>query len=290
MQRRGESVQDKKLADAERLLFAHVISPGVGFPEAKFRLPVPESHLLGDAEDILGGQVVQRILQVEGRNARDVRRDADVVVRNAHGSPNTADVFRSFAEDLEMPDFVGVGNRQALARIAVAVLLNQFSDEMNGVAGGGTALQGDASQFFDHEHAILVLKFLSSGDGSLADAELFLVEAGVSCIHELISRVCLGDLALQFAASLVVHEFRMHSPFVNRSYRVIFINRGRNNVNPRAVIPIAGVAGYHRAISRCFLSDHNTCTALRVIYRPGELDVLRRPIRQRDCEGRNPNP
>ena len=98
-----------------------------------------------------------RVVEVESAYAADVGADGNLIVGDALCCPYATDLLRSFAKDFEDPPLVLVGNGEAFAAVAVAVLLDEAAHEAYGFASCGAALQGDALQFLNHEESLLVL-------------------------------------------------------------------------------------------------------------------------------------
>ena len=105
-----------------------------------------------------------------------------MIVRDTDSRPYAPDLVRAFAEHLEMPDLVRIGNRQAFTRISVSIFGYQLSDQPDRFACRRATLQGYLFQFLNHEHPLLVLQLFTSGDRRLADPQLLLVEAGIGSI------------------------------------------------------------------------------------------------------------
>ena len=101
--------------------------------------------------DIVRSQAKVRIVQIELGDAADVGRDTDMIVRDTHGRPDTADFTGAGAYDFKVPDFFGIDEGEAFTAVAVAVFLDEFADEFDGVAAVGGAFQGEPFEFFDRE-------------------------------------------------------------------------------------------------------------------------------------------
>ena len=82
-----------------------------------------------------------------------------------------------------MPHLVLVGKGDALAAVAVAVFLDEATDELDGIAGVVAAHEGDTLQFLNHEHAFVVDEGVGTGEGGLTDGQLFLVEAWIGRVE-----------------------------------------------------------------------------------------------------------
>ena len=94
----------------------------------------------------------------------------NLVVGDTLGSPYAADFLGTFALHLEYPHLIGVGNGQAFARVAVAVLLYQFAHQTDGIACRSATLQGDAFQLLNHKHSCLVLHRIPTAIGGFSYA------------------------------------------------------------------------------------------------------------------------
>ena len=132
------------------------------------------------------------VAEVEGTDARDVGRDSDLIVGDAHGSPDAAHTLGTLAKDFEDPGLVLVGNGEALAAVAIAIFLDQLTHEAYRFASRGATLECDACQLFDHEHASLVLQGIASRNGGLAHGQLLLVKAGIGGVEEAVGVAHLG--------------------------------------------------------------------------------------------------
>ena len=80
----------------------------------------------------------------------------------------------------------------------------------------------------------------------------------------------------------------MHAAVIDGNRRVTLVTGGWDDLHPCAVVPVTGVAGHDRTISRCFLSDHDACTTFGGIDRPGIFDFLALEVTtvtyQSDCK------
>lgn len=198
-----------------------------------------------------------------------------MVVRYTNCSPHTADLVGAFSEYLEYPHFVRVGDGQAFAGITVTVFFHQFTHQADGVAGCRTTLQDDLFQFFDHEHTVLVYQLFPSGNRGFTDTQLLFVQTRVRGIQELIGGACLGNIPFQFHICQVIRIFGVHPSVVDGNGCVAVVGGCRDDFHPGAVVSVTGVARHDRTVRRRFFADHNTCTALRCIDRPGIFYFLR---------------
>ena len=174
-----------------------------------------------------------------------------------------------------MPDLFRVGDCQALAPIAITVSLDELPHQADGVARCRAALENDHLQLLDHEHAFLVHQLFPAGDGGLADTQLLLVEARISGVQELVSRAYLWNSAFQGHLRAVVRVLGMHAAGENLQGRVALVGRGGNDIHPSTIITVTSMTGDHGSVGRGLLADHDAGTALRVVHRLGELDLLR---------------
>lgn len=197
-----------------------------------------------------------------------------MIVRNTDSGPDTTDLFRSLTEHLEMPDLFRIGDRQALAPIAITVLLDELPHQADGVARCRAALQDDHLQLLDHEHAFLVHQLFPAGDGGLADTQLLLVEAGIGGVQELVSRAYLWNSAFQGHLRAVVRVLGMHAAGENLQGRVALVGRGGDNLHPGTIITVTSMTGDHGSVGRSLFADHDTGTTLRIVHRFGEFDLL----------------
>ena len=144
-----------------------------------------------------------------------------------------------------MPHLFRIGNRQALAPVAIAILLDQLSHQLDGLTSRRATLQSDTLQLLDHEHTVLIDQLLTPGDGGLTNAQLLLVQAGIGSVEKLEGSLRLRDRSLGDHAPCTLGILRMHTSCVNGLDRIIRIGSGRHDVHPSAVATVAGMAGNH---------------------------------------------
>ncbi len=199
-----------------------------------------------------------RVLQVELADAGDVGRDADVVVGDADRGPDRPLLLEAGAEDLEVPDLFRVGDGDAFAGVAVAVLLDQLAGQLDGLAGGGAAFEHQPFQLLDHEHAGAVEELAFSADGRLTDGQLALVQAGIGGVEEGISGCHIGQFAFFRNIPKVRRCLGVHFSHVDLGRRAVGVLGSRDDIQPLAVIAVAGMRRHDRTVGRGQAADLNT--------------------------------
>ena len=262
-QRWSQLLHNKEFAYAVILDLLEVVGAAIGFPEAERFLAIPEFQLLGHLEHIVRCHIVVRVTQVEGADAGNVGRHSDFVVRDAHSSPYAAHLLGTFTENLKQPSLVFVGNGQALATVSIAIFLDQFTHQADGIAGGRATLQGNAGQFLNHENTLLVSQRVSSRDGRLAHCELFLIQAGIGGIKETVGVAHLRDDSRLHHAGHVGGRCGVEAVAIDGSDRIAHIVAGWRHRHPRAVACVTGVGSDYRAIGARRLTHHDAGTRFR---------------------------
>ena len=141
--------------------------------------------------------------------ARAVRRHAHLAGRDALGRPHRADLRGARAEDLELPHFLGVADRQALAAVAVAVPLGHLPHDLDDFAGRGPPLQRDPLELHDVHQPFVVEELAAAADRGLADDDALLVHEGVGGVvagEGLLHLRHLADLVLLLVRRLLLAE------------------------------------------------------------------------------------
>ena len=168
-----------------------VVLEGVGEAEVGV-LALEVAAPLGERDEVLGIFHVVLILEVDLAYAGLVGVAGDGLVGDADGDPDGA-LLGALADHLHDPDLVGVGDGEALAGGGVAVLVHQVGHDVDGLAGGPGALQGDVDEraVVDDAPAGGVDELGQAAPGGLGDDELVLVHVA----HHIISMCHFGDLA-----------------------------------------------------------------------------------------------
>ena len=201
------------------------------------------------------------VVEIDGADARDVGRDAHVVVGDALGGPDGAGFARAGTVDLELPDFLGVGHREALAPVGIAVALGHLPHQADGVARVVAVLQGQALQFFDPEHAVAVDQVLVAVVGGLADGQLLLVHAGIGRVDEAV-----GLQGRRHDAPGLIDPARVPGFLLVQDVEEIGLGLARRKGLARfdghvgAIIGIAAVRGHHRAVAGGLPAHHDGST------------------------------
>ena len=256
-------VEDEVLAVVEVLALGIV---GIEIlPEDELALPVPEAVVDGDLLHI-GGRHHVLALAVDAADAGDVGRYGDVVVRHPLRHPGSADPFLADADDLELPDLVLVGDREALAAVAVAVLLREGAHQPDGVAGVVAALQGDALEFLDPEPARGVHEGVRTAEGGFADGQLLLVEAGIGRVQVGVGMGRLRDFAHEPDARGVSAEHRVHGAPEDRMHRPGRMVRRGFHLGPCAVSAVTGMGCHHGTVGGGLPAHHDGRAALAVEF------------------------
>ena len=166
-------------------------------------LAVHALHLLvEDAVDMLAADAVLHLtpLQGEGGDAGLVGMAADVAFGHAARHPHGA-LLAALAGDLEDPHLVGVGQRETLAAVGIAVGAHQLVHHLDGLAAVAGTLQGDVDEVAVVD--ALGVALVQGGDaapGGLADGQLVLVDEA----HHLVGVRRLRYLDLEPQRTVVV--------------------------------------------------------------------------------------
>jgi len=73
-------------------------------------------------------------------------------------APNGTDLFHASTHDLEVPDFIFIGNRSGIRRNhPYPYFVARSPHQPDGIAGVGAAFHGNGLQLLDQEQAIVVL-------------------------------------------------------------------------------------------------------------------------------------
>ena len=180
-----------------------------------------------------------------------------MVVGHTLRRPDAAHLGGALAEDFHLPHLAAVGNGDALAAVAIAILLHQRADEVDGFARRSAAHQCHTLQLFDGEHAFLVDQRVGAAEGGLADGQLVLVEAGIGCVE-----VGVGVGHLRYGAHLahaggVAAVSGVHRAAAHGVHRASLVVGGRFHIHPGAVATVAGVRRDDAAVGRGALAHHN---------------------------------
>ena len=196
-----------------------------------------------------------------------------MVVRNPPGHPGRPDLLLADADDLELPDLVLVGHRQAFPAVAVSVLLGQGAHEADGIPGIVAALERHPFELFDGKPSGAVHERVRTAEGGFPDGELFLVEAGIGRVEVGVGMGRLGDLAHELHARGVAAEFRLHGSAEDRVHRSRLMVGGRLHLDPGAVAAVAGVRGDDRSVGGGLAAHHDGRTALaRILFLGGKRE------------------
>ena len=88
------------------------------------------------------------------------------------------------SHDLKLPDLLRVGDRKALATIAVAIFLSQRTHHLDGLPCRGGTLHRQTAELLDEQRRVVVDEGVRPGEGRLADAHLLLVQRRVAGVDE----------------------------------------------------------------------------------------------------------
>ena len=265
----GEAEGGREVVEDEVLAVVEVLALGVVgieiLPEDELAFPVPEAIVDGDLLHIGRGHHVLAF-SVDAADAGDVGRYGDVVVGDPFRHPGGADPFLADADDFELPDFVLVGDREAFAAVAVAVLLREGAHQPDGVPGVVAALQGDALELFDPEPAGGIHKRVRTAEGGFADGQLLLVEAGVGRVEVGVGMGRLRDFSHELDAGSIPAEVRVHGAPEDRMHGAGLMVRSRFYLGPCAVSTVAGMGCHHGTVGGGLPANHNGRTALAVEF------------------------
>ncbi len=181
-----------------------------------------------------------------------------MVVGNPLGRPGRADVVLARPDDLHQPHFLRVGNRQRLALVAPAVLLDQLAADADGLAGGLCPFEHQPGQVVAVDQPLLADQLLPAAKGRFADGQLMLVHDAVDAgdVAERLGH--LRDLADRLAS------VRFIGPVVSASQRVnstwspgLCFSAGTIDQVRAVVVAVAGVRSHHRSVGRRLAADHD---------------------------------
>ena len=126
---------------------------------------------------------------------------ADVAIRHAARHPYGAFLPLSFAGDVEEPYLVGVGQREGLAAVGIAVGGHEVGHHADGLAAVAGALQGEIDEVaVVNALGVALAEGCDSAPGGLAHGELVLVDETYYAVGER----GLRDVDLVLEAAVVV--------------------------------------------------------------------------------------
>ncbi len=234
-----------------------------GLPENERAFPVPKAVVDGHLFHV-GGSHHVLVLAVDFPDAGDVGRNGYVVVRNPLGHPCGADFVLADAHNLELPDLVFVGHREAFTAVSVAILLCQGAHEADGVAGVVAALKGHALQFLDGEPAGGVHEGVGATESGLSHGQLLLVEAGVGRVQIGICMRHLRNLTHELDAGGIAPEPGLHGASEHGMHRPGLMVCGGFHLHPGTIPAVAGVGSDDGTVGGGFLAHHQGGAALAV--------------------------
>ena len=145
-------------------------------------LPLEETFLAGEGDDVLRIDAVVGVVQREGADPGLVRMGGNGPVRDADGHPHDALVHihavldvRPLADEFHDPGLVLVGDGKGLSLGGIAVGAGQVHDDRDGLPGARGPLQGGVDDGAVVDAAAAVHQFLPASPGGLGDDELLLV-------------------------------------------------------------------------------------------------------------------
>ena len=252
-ERRSKRAEDKPLADREVLAAsAHYLV------EFERTFAIPQTQGLGFLLQVLAVHEMVGIVEIDGTDARNVGRDAHMVVGNPLGSPDGTGFARARSIDLELPHFVGIGHGQTLAPVGITVFLSHLPHQADGIAGVVAILQGQALKFLDPEHAIAIDQVLVAVVGRLANGQLLLIHAGIRSVDETIGLQSRRHDAARLINAPHVPGFFLVEDIEEIRFR---LTRGKGlaglDGHESPVIGIAAVGGHHRPVGRSLFAYHD---------------------------------
>ena len=148
---------------------------GVAEAERLARIGLVEALLDRELDDVGGVQPVLGVVEGEGGDPAHVGVGGDISFGNPGRDPDDALDAGALADQLHDPGLVLVGDREGLARAAVAVFLAERVDDRDGLAGRLRPLEGQHHQAVVVELALAVDQLAAAAGGRLAERELVFV-------------------------------------------------------------------------------------------------------------------
>lgn len=185
-----------------------------------------------------------------------------MVVGDALGRPDAADVVLAFAKDLHLPHLFGVGNSDALTAIAIAIDLDEIGNETYGITSRGATLQSHAFELLNHEHTGRVDQSVGTAESAFANGELMFVQTRISRVEISVGVGHFGDGASKTHTRGVASERGVHGAFVHRVHFASGMVGGGFHIHPCAITAITCMGCDDAAIFGCLLAHHNAGAAL----------------------------
>ena len=172
--------------------------------EGLARLRIVPAVACGEALDVFGEEIVARVVAGDFADARLVGMAGDLSVGNAEGRPNRPFAAGARADDLQNPRFLGVGDRDRLALVGVAVFGDQLGHNVDSLAGGACPLQRERHQKTVSEHSLRIHQLLSAAERGFGQGELMFID---QTAEHLIGMGKLRDLACAALDLIFVSRF-----------------------------------------------------------------------------------
>ncbi len=242
---------------------------GVGEVEGLTGLGVPPAVGHGGGRDVVRSHEGVLILEVETADAPGVGRDADLVVRDALGGPDGADLVLARAVDLEVPDLFRVGEGEAFAVVVVAVGLGQGVDRPDGLAGGRGPFQGQPIELGRIQDAFLADQLPAASDRRLADGQLTVVHDRVGRVQEAVRLADLGDFA-RLQPLGIIRPLAPLGLVVDFGLGACGVGPPGDHGHPGPVrVAVAGVRRHRRTVDRGQAADQDAGAAVEAVVGAG---------------------
>ncbi len=227
----------------------------VGLVEAKrlARLRIVPAVADGEALHVFRVEPVGRIVAGDLADAGLVGVAGNLSVGDAAGGPDRTLAAGARADDLQNPCLLGIGDRDRLALIGVAVLVDELGHHLDRLAGGAGPLQRERHQKAVSQQPLRIFQLLSAAEGGLGQGELMFVDQAA---EHLIGMRNLRDFAGAVLDLVVARFDRNH-------FARLVVGGGENAECGKAPGTIAGGGNHHRAVGRSAAGDQNARTCSR---------------------------
>ena len=180
-----------------------------------------------------------------------------MLVRNPLGRPGRADPMLADSHDLKLPDLLRVGDRKALATIAVAIFLSQRTHHLDGLPCRGGTLHRQTAKLLDDQRRVVVDQGVRPRERRLTDAHLLLVQRWIASVDVGICMRDLRNLSHYLDPCGVGHELGLAPVLADRSHGTRLVILRWNDVHPSVGGAVASVRGHHRPVRAGQPPDHN---------------------------------
>ena len=187
----------------------------------------------------------------------------NAIVRNTYSHPYGTFHTRAFAYHLHNPNFIGVGDGEALTRTVITIFLHQVCHHFDGLTGCAAALQTQIYQTAIVYQSCRVYQFGTSAKRRFCDSHLILIDVA----DDIISLCGLRYLPQELVCVPVTN--------IHHLSRRMFTCRIVTQMTEHA-IRIGRISDQHRTVGRSSLA-HDKVRAGKRFHRGGQHECCNHP-------------